>query len=339
MTQQINLESCDPVETERMMESLEQGNFSRRDLAAMLSASARANAVSSCATAPARPAGQGSKKKGKRGKKGKKNKKYNAATVAEELASLSAEMPEIPVHWYADPLPVDIIRYGSFRPTQLWGWRTDLENLAKRGEANGVRKVCEAHNAAQVKEFVEMRSVSCILWDVCKTFHCNLFRGYMVCIFVDVGVSFGFLPHTAVETFHMWIIDVGLGTACLSISVIKYQNRLNTHPYFNHRNSILLSKIAGHGLLASCQALVEFAGAAPDGVKACDNKPEWRASQKSAGDNNRVAGATPMWMAAMNAHARVVAYLLSLGANPYLETDVGMGVLHIAVARGHSEVC
>ena len=59
-------------------------------------------------------------------------------------------------------------------------------------------------------------------------------------------------------------------------------------------NSILLSKIASHGLLAACKALVECAGAAPDGVRARDNKSEWRSCQESVGNNGPVAGSTPM---------------------------------------------
>lgn len=120
------------------MEGLEHGNFSRQDLGRMMQASMRANALSSSAAAStnngaaakARATGQRSSKKSKRHKK-KKTARERA--LEEELASLYANSPEIPMHWYADPLPEDmILSGGGYRPTQLWGWRTDLENLETR---------------------------------------------------------------------------------------------------------------------------------------------------------------------------------------------------------------
>lgn len=59
---------------------------------------------------------------------------------------------DTPVDWFVRPPTAQ-----CSRPCQLWGWRTNLENASRRGDHQGLREKCLAHDPVQVKDFCMMR--------------------------------------------------------------------------------------------------------------------------------------------------------------------------------------
>jgi hypothetical protein len=155
----------------------------------------------------------------------------------------------VPKDWYVCPPPID----RSFRLTELWGWRTNLERAVLQADVEKIQKIVQRRDSDQVREFCECR--------------------------------------------------------------------------------ILLTKIAGKGMLKACQALVELCNVAVDGVR--DTPGKWRKIQLEAGDD----GTTPLHRAAFEGYLPVVEYLLEKGASVTTvdEKLAGTALLH-AVSQGHSDV-
>lgn len=94
----------------------------------------------------------------------------------------------VPMEWYSCPPPMD----RSYRLTELWGWRTNLERAILQADVEKVQTIAQRRDLDQVREFCECR--------------------------------------------------------------------------------ILLTKVAGKGMLKACQALVELCNVAVDGVRDTPSK-------------------------------------------------------------------
>ena len=59
----------------------------------------------------------------------------------------------LPAHWYVRPPR----NQDSWRPTELLGWRTNLERAVLREDVTKVKEIVAVRDAAQIREFVECR--------------------------------------------------------------------------------------------------------------------------------------------------------------------------------------
>jgi len=78
--------------------------------------------------------------------------------VSEERVSLRGWDPPsdpgaLPREWYAKP-PDDV---NNWRPTQLLGWRTNLERAVLRADVDKIKSITAKRDAGDVREFVELR--------------------------------------------------------------------------------------------------------------------------------------------------------------------------------------
>ncbi len=78
--------------------------------------------------------------------------------VSEEQKSLGGWNPpnepgDLPYHWYAQP-PADP---DSYRPTTLFGWRTNLERAVLGEDKDVVERITSQQSASDVREYVECR--------------------------------------------------------------------------------------------------------------------------------------------------------------------------------------
>lgn len=78
--------------------------------------------------------------------------------VSEEPMPLGSFVPpsepgDLPARWYTRP-PEDI---NEWKPTELLGWRTNLERAILREDTNKVKEIVSKRNASDIREFVECR--------------------------------------------------------------------------------------------------------------------------------------------------------------------------------------
>lgn len=106
------------------------------------------------------------------------------------------------------------------------------------------------------------------------------------------------------------------------------------------KRRMLLSIAAKKGLLSTCKVLIEVAGVGIDEVRSADNRAEWRAAQKSSGDNNDLEGMTPLAYACKEGNTAVVKYLLNQIAtiNIFSMSHHHAMPLHYAVLNGYLDV-
>lgn len=62
------------------------------------------------------------------------------------------ELKHFPLDWF-----VRCPSAQCSRPSQLWGWRTNLENASRSGDHERLRERCLAHDPVEVKDFCMMR--------------------------------------------------------------------------------------------------------------------------------------------------------------------------------------
>ena len=245
----------------------------------------------------------------------------------------------IPKAWWVVPVG------SKSRDTLCWGWRTNLEQAAKRGDAAVVRLIAMVpphastpllRHAAEVNQFAETN----------KLLQCAAIRGHaaaidalLECTFVAVdgkGLKEGPPAWRAIAHGRGWAGETEmLGCCCRRRGVRTCDSQTTSTPWISRSHTPLCTDAIGSPVLS-------FDVDDPAQGKLTREKLDVAAERLLAhgADPMAVGGqmkVTPLFMAALNANCRLLRAFLARGADPRPPIGDGSGNTALSICRLHVE--